>query len=636
VNIFFAGAGHDERVRDEFKSVVERRYGAAVEVLGQDRLWAGVAGDPDGVVLGTANDPDGTCLVLLGCLNGPAPGFDQGSPMDSPHRAARYLLERYRRDGERFLVGIFGQYAVVVLDQPRGRLVLGSDPTGLRTAFYCANGEGLLVSSNLSALGAVLPGLAFETELLDFFLCYGFFPRERTAYRGVTYLKPGTTATFEQGELRLEATAPVDPWSDRFGSLSLENASEEQAIDALHDALLLATEQQLASAPRAAVLLGGVDSALVAALLHRLGKQVETFSFHYEEAGFNQPHTDTLEQFLGIKHHWVPIRSQMIAEGIASYSAKFNFPTNWLNYVVQTEHLCRVMRDAGFRWIYSGDGCDGTFLGYPRVHVVASLLSRVGLLNRGVANAVTRLLDFGPLEYAVGRPYSLLLQLVQSLAREMPERGYSTFRVFDEGSLVRLKGGDASEMRSRNEATLREIAAPLRNLSMDRLAYAGKNALSPNRSKMAGSSDSTGVVINAPYLHSGMKSFALGIPDRLLRPQGEAESYNGKYLLFKTCEKKRLLPASIIYQKKISAVDAPVDDWYRGELQASMRRALAGLPFSVDPRYLDFLFARKSIEDVYRRHVASDALTSHALALLVTYSRFTNVEELRSPSPGPA
>jgi asparagine synthetase B (glutamine-hydrolysing) len=288
------------------------------------------------------------------------------------------------------------------------------------------------------------------------------------------------------------------------------------------------------------------------------------------------------------------------------------------------------MRDAGFRYVYSGDGCDGTFLGYPRVHVAANLLKRIGRLDLSVARAATRLLDRAALEYGLGRPYALIMQALASLARTMPERGYSTFRVLDETSLTRLKGGDATALREQNEATLREIAAPLENLSVDRLAYAGKNALSPNRSKMAGSSDSTGVVINAPYLHAAMKAFALDIPDRLLRPQGNAGSYNGKYLLFKMCEDKRLLPASIIYQKKISAVDAPVDDWYRAELQSPMRRALADLPFEIEPRYVDFLFANKLFENLYKRYVASDALTSHALALLTSYSRFADLEQIRA------
>jgi asparagine synthetase B (glutamine-hydrolysing) len=633
VNIVVAGAGASAEARTDLTRLAEGRYGQSGHRLGGDDVWAHCVADADGVVLGHATTEDeAVSVVLLGCLNGPCPGFEGGSPMDSPDRAASYLLKRYQSQGTSFLDGIVGQFAVLVLDGQKKELLLGSDPTGLRTLFYRLRGSELLVSSNVSTLAAARPESGLEQELQDFFLCYGFMPWRKTVYDDVTYLQPGSLVRFAQGKLETLEVAHPNPWADQFEGFSFDGASESRAVDALHDAFMLASEQQLAGDKKAAVLLGGVDSALVAAVLHRLGKEVETFSFYYEPQSFNQPHTDTLSKYLGIKHNWVPITPEVIAAGIADYSAKFNFPTNWLNYVVQTEYLCQVMKKGGFKYIYSGDGCDGTFLGYPRVHVVAKILDRMGHLNPRVANAAARALDFGTLEYALGRPYGLALQFVSSLARDLPERGYSTFRVMDENSLCRLKGGSSSAVRASNESILQRAAAPHQGLSMDRLAYAGKNALSPNRSKMAGSSDSTGVVINTPYLHSGMKAFALSIPDHLLRPEGDKADYNGKYLLFKMCEDKKLLPKEINYQKKISAVDAPVDDWYIGGLAPQIRRALEGLPFVPNPEYLDYLLREKWAEQLYKQHIASDALTSHALALLTAYSRFTNPSEIRALS----
>lgn len=599
-----------------------------------ETIWVESAADADGVALGCAEDHQKRIgVVLLGCLNLPCPGWNRGSPMDSPDLAAQYLLDRYVEHGEAFIAGVFGQYAVVVADFDKQRLLLASDPTGLRTLFYRVESQTLYFSSNLSALAAALPNTRMNRGLEDFFLCYGFYPWAQTPYAGFTYLTPGSLACFQRGELSLSSIAHPDPWAERSKELELESKTESEAIDALHTAFMLGTEQQLASDERAAVLLGGADSALTAAVLHRLGKQVETFSFYYDDETFNQPHTDTLSRFLGTRHHWVPIRPDVIARGVESYSWKFNFPTNWLNYVVQTEYLCRVMKEAGFKYVYSGDGCDGTFLGYPRTHVFASFLDRAGRLSPSLVHWATRALNFDMVEYAMGRPYTLLLHSLRSLGREMPARGYSTFRVLDENSLSRLKRSNAEATVIDNEKILHEIAEPLAHLSMDRLAYHGKNALSPNRSKMSGSSDSTGIVINSPYLHSGMKRFALSIPDSLLRPQGTNDCYNGKYLLFKMCEQKRLLPSEVIYQKKVSAVDAPVDRWYASELKNNFRSSLDGLPFDANSEYLEHLLRNSLADRFHRRFVSSDALTSHALALLVTYASFATATGKRPKPP---
>ncbi len=94
------------------------------------------------------------------------------------------------------------------------------------------------------------------------------------------------------------------------------------------------------------------------------------------------------------------------------------------------------------------------------------------------------------------------------------------------------------------------------------LAYLGKGAISPNKVKIAGSSDSSGVAIHAPYMHAGMANFARSIPDNLCRPDEESKSrVTGKYILMKMAEKKGLLPYDCIYQKKLAAGDAPIDDW---------------------------------------------------------------------------
>jgi hypothetical protein len=122
-----------------------------------------------------------------------------------------------------------------------------------------------------------------------------------------------------------------------------------------------------------------------------------------------------------------------------------------------------------------------------------------------------------------------------------------------------------------------------------------------------------------------MKRFAMSIPDHLLRPEGAKDGYNGKYLLFKMCEEKRLLPRELIYQKKISAVDAPVDQWYLGGLKPMLRKTLQGLPFEANGRHLDHLLTDSGADRFYRRHISSDALTSHAVALLATYARFAGL-----------
>jgi hypothetical protein len=231
-------------------------------------------------------------------------------------------------------------------------------------------------------------------------------------------------------------------------------------------------------------------------------------------------------------------------------------------------------------------------------------------------------LDRGFLERRVGRPHRVLLGLLRSAAREMPQRAFLTFQLLDSTSIARLRRGVNPRQRESIEQTLVRLTNGLENLSRDRIAYMGKASISPNKAKLLGSSDSTGLAINSPYLHAGLKKLALALPDRFSRPGMKTSSYvTGKYILMKVAESARLLPNEIIYQKKMSAVDAPIDEWYYGPLRGQVRLALAGLPFEPDSRFVDSLLQPKWAESLYRARFSTDNLTTHELSLLLSYAR---------------
>ncbi|MGE9295085.1 MAG: asparagine synthase-related protein, partial [Puniceicoccales bacterium] len=335
-------------------------------------------------------------------------------------------------------------------------------------------------------------------------------------------------------------------------------------------------------------------------------------------------HTDTVAKHLGCEHHWVPIDANVIKAGLERFDQTFNAPTNWLNYVIQTQEVCRRIRQDGIRDVYSGDGCDAAFLGYPRVHTTAQLFKKLGKWPRPLVESITDIGNIAWLENHIGRPYTVGMHIVRTLAREMPERGFLTFRVFDKNSVRHMKGSTYRDAPRDDESLLREIAKPLQGKSSDRIAYGGKGHLSPNRSKIIGSSDSTGVVIQAPYLHPGLKALALSLPDRLCRPTDNIQTAEtGKYILMKMAEVKGLLPHEVIYQRKFAAVDAPIDHWLKHDLKTECQTILKDLPFPLDDAFAESLLRDKLFERIHQRYIASDSITTHGLSLLLTYARFT-------------
>lgn len=638
MNIIFGAQGpRSQKFANQALAFIRREY---TESAPRDKLleaekpeaWYLAALNDGGVVTGRAEE-NGIHMLLIGWLHGPFPGEDT-APGDGGAQA-EYLLGRYREKGSSFLDEIEGHYAAILFDEKQDRLILAADPTGLRTLFIYQNREDeqIYFSSHLLTLAEGMgPEAKLDQSLEDFFLIYGFRPNHKTPYQNITSLSAGEMLIIE-GKKTTRSSIHSRPVKD-YKSLMADWTEEEPVIEALHDSFLTSLKEQCPdSVKKVGVLLGGFDSALVAAGLHRLGKEVETFSFHYEKGMFNQPHTDTLAKHLGIKHHWIPITPQIIERGLEKFGEIFNFPTNWANYVIQTYEVVREMRQKGITHCYSGDGCDGVFLGYPGVHFRAKFFSKVRPLPRWLLKVKLFFLRPAFWEYLLGRVYVVGLNILRTLARQYPERGFLTFRILDEFSLDHLYGRRDKNRAAKIDRVVQELARGKESLTPDRLAYMGKAMVSPNKSKMVGSADANGVAILSPYLHPDLKALATALPDELCRPKEKTPSViTGKYILMKMAEVKGLLPKEVIYQKKMAAVDSPIDQWFSRQLKPLSERKFYDLPFPVNKTYTRHLLREKWINRFYRRYLSPDYVTSHGASLLTTYAAYTRGHEY-GPEP---
>lgn len=614
MNLFFGTAA-----ATPVEGFMERsqRIGAlagAAPVPLSDRSTVSAIGD-GGAVLGRAHDGD-RHLVFLGVLQLPLSDWIDAAPTDDPDRCARYLLDRFERHDIRFLDGIDGQFVLALIADSADRLILACDPGGHRSLFYRVTDGRIDFGTNLATVPVLSPGTAIDRSLEDFLLSYEFLPYDRTLFRGVMRLRKGSVLNFSGGRATQSTiathTAPV---------MAVSTNDAASVTRQLHNTFMQSLENLLPTQEPVALLLGGFDSALIAAALARLGRTFETFTFRFAEPGYTQRHTDALQTLLGHRHHWVDITPPVIADGLRRYELCFNQPVGQMHYLIETAHACSVIRDAGFRHCLTGDGCDEIFLGYPTVHQRAMLFRRIGTLPHPLLDAAAFALRPSFVERHLGHVARLGRNVLNNLGRSMPVRGHITSRILDEISLDRVRSGDNPIQEKPVEVILTALAAGLDDLSPLRLAYHGKAAVGLNKAKVEGSSAISGLTLQSPYQYPALAAFARSLPDEMMRPKEKTRaSATGKHILMRMAEEYRLLPPEIIYQAKASPVTAPVDGWYQGDLRSILTGALATLPFDFNQPYVDSLLRPKFAEELFRRHVGLGRYSSHAISLLATYA----------------
>jgi asparagine synthetase B (glutamine-hydrolysing) len=514
--------------------------------------------------------------------------------------------------------GLAGSFLLVCGGKDRG-VFLAGDSSGNRTLYYAVHGDELSFSSQPLACARLRGEVQINREYEDFFLIYGFYPDGQSVYRGILMLAAQSCLERVGHDWILSETAGPKKF-DYSTNGSRETLAEDRLYDRLYEEMLSCVQDQVCSAEDVGVLLGGFDSALVAAMLHRLGKRVHTYSFRYSEESYNQPYTGVLSDRIGSRHHWIDITPEVIAGGLSQYAEQFTQPTNWLNYLVQTVYVCKQMRQDGIVYAYSGDGCDTLFLGYPGTYKRTQAFARLPQLPESLVSILVCVFGSRWLDRSIGHPYRVAMGLLRAMSRPMPARAFLTFRVMDEVTVNDLRGKSEPVNEEMIERKVRKLAEPFGGLSIQRLGYAAKSMVSPNRAKLMASTDAAGVRIHSPYLHPGLRKFAASIPDDLLREEIQSDVRDpGKICLARMAERQGLLPPEVIYQPKLAAIDSPIDDWFGGDLRPQIEKAVAELPFRPGKRQIDRLIRTTWAERFYKDHIGSTRVISDAISLLATY-----------------
>ncbi len=585
----------------------------AAQVLpwGQSADLDGWAICDGGSLLGIAR-ADGISLAYTGIFPRSVLGGSGGSPLDDPNATARFLLKRYQEQGPAFLDGLPGQYATVVYDCGRETLLLACDPGGGRKLFVYRNGPRLAFATQLGALKRLLGDeVSIDRTLEDFLLGFEFLPWGRTFFHGVNLLPPGTLLERRGGKIT-ERRIEHPPAVKLAGNLRLED--ETGVLNALEETLLEALQDLSPTETRVGVLLEDFPSVMVASLLTRAGKEVETFSLQFPEPGHGQPWAQDLAQRLRVRHHRVAIAPEMIREGLEHFSDRFNQPTSQAHHLIGTAEVCRKMRSVGIRHGFTGEGSDGLFPGSATIGGRIQLLERLSGLPRWTFGLGLAICALPGLEALLGHPYRLGRNLLTILRRRLPARAHITSRTFDELSLSRLRRGEAPDQAASPEAILEDLARGLEDLSPMRLAYRGMDAAGMTRATLEGAADSSGVVLQSPFAHPRVIALAEALPEAFSRPQADNKSPGPI---------EKLLSRAIPDPAPRPPLRAPIDSWYRGPLRAFLLESYQGLPFDASPAYLRSLLRPKLAEALYRRYFSPGDPSLPGPALLATYASFT-------------
>lgn len=275
------------------------------------------------------------------------------------------ILHLYEQYGVELLQRLNGQFAFALYDKRQKRLMLARDHVGIAPLFYTVAGQRFIFGSEIKAI-LKDPAVKRRVDLtgLDQIFTFPGLVSPRTLFQNIHALKPGHFILVEQGDVKVK-----EYWDLTYPLQSeLDNQiSEQDCIDRLDEALRKAVNYRLhADVPVGFYLSGGLDSSLIAGLIHDLSpeKQRHSFSIGFHDKAIDERH---YQQIMAAQvnsiHHETVFDSEHIAERLQDMIFHAETPLKE-SYNSCSLALSGLVKQQGLKVVLTGEGADELFAGY--------------------------------------------------------------------------------------------------------------------------------------------------------------------------------------------------------------------------------------------------------------------------------
>lgn len=274
------------------------------------------------------------------------------------HSDAEVVLAAYEKWGIECLSRFEGMFAFALIDGEK--LYLVRDRFGKKPMFYHDNGQSFVFASEIKAVKPFLKSVSMNEDAMRSYLSFLAPAPPHTFYQGIEKLESGEWLCFEKGRITKHA------YYDVLNTPSSTITTYSKAYEVIEQELQRSIAMRLESTqPTAALLSGGIDSALICAIASGQGQKMPTFTLGYDEYSGYDERANARESAkeLGLEHTEVVIGQKNFIGSLDSVLDHMDEPLND-PAAVPLYLLFEAIAKEGHKVVLSGEGSDELFLGY--------------------------------------------------------------------------------------------------------------------------------------------------------------------------------------------------------------------------------------------------------------------------------
>jgi asparagine synthase (glutamine-hydrolysing) len=274
------------------------------------------------------------------------------------------IVHGYEEWGDDVLNRLNGMFGLAIWDENRRRLVLARDRMGIKPLYYTIRDGQLWFGSEIRAILAApgVPRPAIDHQAVESFLRYRYTPAPDTILDEIKKLAAGTRLVAEEGRPpRVERWWNFSPHA--FDPMPSEREAESQLLEIYSRAV---KRHLISDVPVGLLLSGGMDSALLLALMSKVQGSWKTYSVGYGTTFVDDELRDAAEtaDVLGSSNAQVQISASEFEANLERVVSVVEEPVA-TSSVIPMYYVCqRARQDVTVALI--GQGPDELFGGYKR------------------------------------------------------------------------------------------------------------------------------------------------------------------------------------------------------------------------------------------------------------------------------
>src|SRR5499427_5857739 len=303
-------------------------------------------------------------------------------------------LHLYEDFGLQCLHYLRGEFAIVLWDETRRRLIAVRDRFGIKPLFYAWHKDALYLASEVKALFAAGVPARWDEESVFHAVSFGKH-QTRTLYDGVFEVQPGhfLLAT----EKHVQVTQYWDFYYPAADETATSRPDAEYAAEFRHELEEAVRIRLRADVPVGVYLSGGLDSCSVLGLAAKHHPEpIRAFTLTFEHVKYDEGLVaKEMAGLAGAEFFPIPIGQRDLADNFADAIAQSE--TVCVNaHGVAKYLLSRAVRDAGYKVVITGEGSDEILGGYAHFRRDMLLYNKEGQNPTEVAKLLDDLERLNP------------------------------------------------------------------------------------------------------------------------------------------------------------------------------------------------------------------------------------------------